>query len=66
MIDGLALAAKARGASARLAKLETLYQKLEALFENPRISIKRHYFPILSWIRAKGSQRLPMEVELEN
>jgi hypothetical protein len=44
---------------ARLAHLETL-------FENPRFSIRQHYFPILSWIRAKGSQRLTMEVELEN
>jgi hypothetical protein len=66
VIDGLVLAAKARGATARFAKLETLYQHLETLFENPRFSIRQHYFPILSWIRAKGSKRLPMEVELEN
>jgi tetratricopeptide (TPR) repeat protein len=65
VISGLTLAAKAKGEAARLAKLEELYQQLEVLFENPRLSIKRHYFPLLSWIRAKGSKRSPMEVELE-
>ncbi|MFM2377133.1 MAG: hypothetical protein RLZZ165_2230 [Bacteroidota bacterium] len=66
VVTGLVRAAKVKGTSARLAKLETMYQKLETLFEDPRHSIKQHYFPILSWIRAKGSKRLPMEVELEN
>jgi hypothetical protein len=65
VIDGLVLAAKARGATARLAKLEALYQRVETLFENPRFSIKQHYFPLLSWIRAKSSKKLPIEIELE-
>jgi hypothetical protein len=38
----------------------------ETLFENPRFSSQRHYLPILFWFRAMGSQRLPMEVELES
>jgi hypothetical protein len=65
VIDGLLAAAKARGTQARLAQLAEMEPVIAGILDLQQYNFRGNYFPIKSWLVAKRTGRLPMEVELQ-
>jgi hypothetical protein len=63
IVDGLLAAAKVKREDARRALMESMQATLHDLLATDQQKFKANFFPIVSWIAAKLTQRLPIDIE---